>query len=217
MAGALSDQAWAEISATAKREPDAKARAVLSAVLLEEYPAFTFDRAAAIAAQARVERMLENLDKFASEYRALFTQADDIEAERGRWCIEALRRHIEAALLTARIKRRAYAGRQDPQRVSLYHWLCTVWLNHFHGIDLSYDTSGGEPHGPLVEFILAAMRQVMPEDALPARWTVRDAIDDEVFERAHFEQELEKERLKQERDNAAPLGIDPPQTPPQAT
>jgi hypothetical protein len=41
---ALSDQAWAEICAAAKRPPDAEARTVLAAILFDEYPAFAYPR-----------------------------------------------------------------------------------------------------------------------------------------------------------------------------
>ena len=107
---------------------------------------------------------------------------NDIENQRALWCIARLRRRTKAMLHAARTLQDAKTPRQTEQRAMLYHWLCGVWLYHFGG-ELTYDRSGGdlggEPGGPLVDFILTAMRQVMPEDALPSRETVRDNIDRE--------------------------------------
>jgi hypothetical protein len=66
----LTDAAWAEICAAAKHAPDAEARAFLSAVLFEEYPAFARmnDRARVAKALRRAERMLKHLDAFAELY-----------------------------------------------------------------------------------------------------------------------------------------------------
>jgi hypothetical protein len=212
VAGASSDQAWwAEIcTAAGRHRPDAEARAVLSKVLFEDYPGFTFDRERTIAAAKRFEHMLEHLAAFEADYRVQFPPPPDgwwktdrdyerrrgrhdparqwrenkrnnaIKIERDLHYLEDLRRRTEHDLLIARTLQDANEGRRNLPRSMLYTWLCSVWIDHFGG-ELTYDRSagelGGEPGGPLVEFILAAMRQVMAEDELPKRETVRDNID----------------------------------------
>ena len=103
---------------------------------------------------------------------------NDIENQRALWCIARLRRRTEAMLHAARTLQDAKTPRQTEQRAMLYHWLCGVWLDHFGG-ELTYDRAAATPVAPLVDFILTAMRQVMPEDALPSREAVRDNIDRE--------------------------------------
>jgi hypothetical protein len=204
VAGALSDQAWRDICTAAGRTPaaEAEARAALSAVLFENYPGFVYDRKRRDWVKASIERagrMLDNLAAFEADYQAQFKPTDDarradeakIRIRPDLWCLEGLRRRAAALLLVANTLQRANEGRRDVQRALLYHWLCSVWLDHFHALDLSYETRHREPPGgPLVEFILAAMRQIMPEDALPARRTVGDNIDREIEERANLRRNL---------------------------
>jgi hypothetical protein len=114
---------------------------------------------------------------------------DDVKSECDLWCLKILRRRTEATWLGARAIRRANAGRKSVQREWLYHRLCTAWLDHFHAPDLRYSrpAKGGEPYGPLIAFMIAAIRQIMPEDA-PSAETVRDAIDRERRERDNVKQ-----------------------------
>ena len=69
-------------------------------------------------------------------------------------------------------------GKRVEQREWLYHRLCTIWLDHFHAPGLSL-TRGG----PLIRFMLAALRQIMPQEELPDPETVRDGIKRERKER----------------------------------
>jgi hypothetical protein len=195
VAAGLSDQAWADICAAAGRAPDAEARGVLSAILFEEYPAFHYDRERVAAAYRRSERMLKHLDAFAAEYCAEFAAVDEgaradavtntVRITPDLWAIEGLRKQALGLWLYARAIRRANARRASVQREWLYHRLCTVWLDHFHAHDLSYSRppKGGDPYGPLITFMLAAMRQIMSKRTLPAPETVADAIDRERAER----------------------------------
>lgn len=207
MAGALTDQAWADICAAAgPHRPDAEARAALSAVLFEEYPAFAYDHERVAMRKKRAKRMLEKLDAFAVDYCAEFKPTDDatradavtttVLIKPDLWCIEKLRRRVEAVLLFTEAIRRANTRKQRNQRAMLYHFLFTVWLGHFDGAKLTYDRQAGEPSGPLVDFILTTMRQVMPVDALPSREAVRDNIDDERRGREQLASELQKRRLQ---------------------
>src|SRR5262249_53797011 len=118
VARALTDQAWADICAAASpHRPDTEARAVLSAVLFEEYPAFAYNRERVITAQERAERMLELLDAFAELYRQAWRPqlpadefeailagraeafiADNVKTERDLWSIARLRQRTEAVL-----------------------------------------------------------------------------------------------------------------------
>jgi len=183
----LSDQAWADICAAAGHAPDAEARAVLSNILFNEYPAFHYDRKRVDAALRRAERMLKALKKLAADYCAQFTDAD-VRTERDLWALEMLRRRAEAVWLVARAIRRAHRGRQNVQREFLYHRLCSVWLDHFHATELKYSrpSKGGDPFGPLIDFMLAAMRQIVSE--LPDSETVADAIDRERIGRENARQ-----------------------------
>ena len=198
MADALSDEAWARICAAAERTPDAGTRAALSALLYKEYPGFRYDAEKTAATRRRAERMLKAVAALEADYQMQFTlqsvQDEDEDenavayrerTERDLWGLKGVRQRAEAVWLLAHTIQCAHARHASVQDAWLYHRLCAIWRNHFHAVRLTYDTSGGEPHGPLVEFILAAMRQIMPEDALPARWTVRDAIDRENSERAN--------------------------------
>ncbi len=62
----------------------------------------------------------------------------------------------------------------------LYHWLCELWLDHFEGPELP---PAGPLRTPLVNFMLAAMRLVMPKGDLPKPDTVRAAIEAAEAER----------------------------------
>jgi hypothetical protein len=204
MAGPLSDQAWAEfcaIAAAAGLRPDAEARAELSAVLFDRYPAFVFDRERVTEARDRAKRMLESLDAFEADYRAQFRlpadaaeQADEtvrnaaVKIERDLWWLAGLRRRTTDVWLAAQTQKDANDRKKSVQRAMLYHWLCSIWLDHFSG-ELTYDRRSGEPSGPLIDFMLAAMRQIMPEDALPKREAMRDNIDRERNEREDLKQQ----------------------------
>ena len=198
MAGALSDQAWADICAAAGRTPDPEARAVLSAILFEEYPAFHYDRERVGRAFNNSTRMLKLLAAFEAVYCAEFAAADDathadavtntVTVTPDLWAIEGLRKQALGLWLYSCAIRRANKGRKSMQREWLYHRLCTVWLDHFHANKLTYDvpSRGGPPHGPLIAFILAAVGLVMPE--LRSAETVRDGIDRERTERENAKQ-----------------------------
>ena len=208
MMASLTDAAWAEICAATERTFDVEVRAFLSTVLFEEYPAFAYDRARVAKALRRAERMLKHLDAFAELYRqarlsrlsrdqlqAMVTgradafMPDDVKSECDLWCLRILRSRTEATLLGARAIRRANARRKSVQREWLYHRLCTIWLDHFHAFDLSYSrpAKGGEPYGPLIAFMRAAIQQIMPEDA-PSAETMSDAIARERRERENLKQ-----------------------------
>ena len=203
MAATLTDFAWADICAAGGLTPDAEARAALSAFLFEEYPAFAYDREGVARKRKRSERMLKHLAAIAELYRqallpdlspdqfqAIVAAADDIRIEAELWSIKMLQKRASSEWLAARAIQRANARRKSPQRELLYHRLCGVWLDHFGANALSYSVPslGGSPHGPLIAFMLAAIRQVVPEDALPDAETVRDAIDRERAERERAKQ-----------------------------
>jgi hypothetical protein len=188
MARALSDAAWAAICVAANpHDPDADARVVLSKALFEDYPGFAYDRERTAVAIERAERMLAHLGAFAADYREQFPQIDDIKTERDRFYFQRLLWRVEAVWCANRTLQEANAGRRNVQRAMLYHWLCGVWLDHFGG-ELVYSRSGSEPSGPLVEFILAAMRQIVPKEQLPSREAVRDNIDRDRRERENASQ-----------------------------
>jgi hypothetical protein len=204
MADALSDQTWAEFCKAAGRTPDAEARAMLSAVLFEEYPAFAYHRERVARARKRSERMLKHLDAFAELYRQAWLPhlpvdefqailngraspfVDDVKTARDLWYIAGLRRRPLSMWLAARAIQRANQGKRNTQHEWLCHRLCTIWLDYFHANGLSI-TRGG----PLIRFMLAAMRQIMPQE-MPSPETVRDGI--------------KRERV--ERDNAAQLSFE---------
>ena len=210
MAGVLSDQAWAAICAAAGQHkppliPDAEARERLSKVLFEDYPVFAYDRERVAAALRRSEQMLIHLGAFAEFYRqawlphlpqdevdvifagraSAFIDDKDKSIERDCWSIAMLRQRAEAAWLTARAIRRAHRGHRNVQREWLCNQLCTVWLWDFHAPDLtcSVPSWGGAPYGPLIEFLRAAIREVVAEEELPSPYALRDAIRREAAER----------------------------------
>jgi hypothetical protein len=193
MAGALSDQAWAGICTAAERTPDAGARARLSTILFEEYPAFAYDPERVAAALRRSERMLKHLGALAADYRVQFSDDDDVRTERDLWCLEMLRQRAEAVWLVARAIRRAHRGHRNVQREWLCSQLCTIWLYDFHApLTYSVPSWGGPPYGPLIAFMQAAIREVVSEDEeLPSPAAIRDAIL----------------RERDERENARQLGL----------
>jgi hypothetical protein len=202
MTGALTDAAWIEICEAARLIPDADARAQMSALLFGEYPAFAYDRKRVLADLRRAKRMLTRLAAFEADYRTRFT-GDDIKTEADLWWIGMLRRRPEAMWLACRATRRANPRRKSMQREWLYHRLCGIWLDCFHGRDLtvSVPSTGGAPRGPLIKFMLAAMKQVMPRRALPKPESVRDAIYRERDERENARQlRLELEQRERQRD-----------------
>jgi len=71
------------------------------------------------------------------------------------------------------------------QREWLISRLCGVWLDHFNGQHLGVNrpSQGGKPYGPLIDYLLVAMRVVIPDSALPDPETLDDAITRESKER----------------------------------
>jgi hypothetical protein len=203
----LSDQAWHAICAAAGREPDGDARAKLESILFQEYPAFAYDRDRVAAAFKHSGRMLEKLEAFARLYRQTWLPQLPLEhldiildgraealfgdrtIERDLWCIARLHQRTLATRLAACAIQRAYTGRKSIQREWLYHRLCGVWLDYFHApLTYSVSSRGGPPHGSLIAFMLAAIRQIMPEQDLPKPATIRDAIIRERAERKKIQQ-----------------------------
>lgn len=105
--------------------------------------------------------------------------------ERDCWAIAMLRQRAEAAWLTASAIRRAYRGHRNVQQEWLYNQLCTAWLWDFRAPELTYavPSKGGAPYGPLIEFLRAAIREVVAEEELPSPYALRDAIRRERDER----------------------------------
>jgi len=212
VAGALSDQAWADICAAVERQPDAGTRERLSIILFEQYPIFAYDRTTLEAALRRAERMLHHLGAFAEFYRQAWLPhlpEDEVEAiftgrasaflknkgiERDCWSIAKLRQRAEATWYYARLIRQAHSARGNVQREWLITELCTCWIWDFHGKeDLPYSVppGGGKPYGPLIDFLSAAIREVRPDREPPNVFTLRDAIL----------------RQRRERENAKQLGF----------
>jgi hypothetical protein len=213
VADALTDEAWAKICKAARLTPDAEARSALATLLFEEYPAFAYDRERWATNHQRSERMLKHLAEFAELYRQAWLphllvdelQAiiaghasalkTDVRTEADLYWIKMLWRRPEHVWLAARAIRRANKGQRNQQREWLYHRLCGIWLDHFHANDLTVTIPpwGGPPEGPLIEFMLATMRQIMPPSELPkSTETLRYAID----------------RERKERNNVAQLRLD---------
>jgi hypothetical protein len=214
----LSDEAWAAICAAAGRkhppddetaasilirgEPASSARAAVSAILFEEYPAFTYDREHIAQARERSRRMLKLLAEFAELYRQTHLPdlpvdelqtiltgraspwvVDDLKTERDLHGIALLWRRVEAVWLFACAIRRAHAHKKSVQWEWLIHRLCGVWLDCFHGeLTFTVPPLGGAPRGPAIEFLRAAISQVEPE---PSPATVRDGMLRERAEREH--------------------------------
>jgi hypothetical protein len=114
----------------------------------------------------------------------------DMRTEADLWCLKVLWQRPEATWLAARAIRHANKGRKSPQREWLYHRLCGIWLDHFNGQHLSFGRpgGGGKPKGPLIAFLLVAMRQVIAQQALP---------DPEALAEAIVRERQERERARQ--------------------
>jgi hypothetical protein len=217
----LSDEAWAAICAAAGRkhppddetaasilirgEPASSARAAVSAILFEEYPAFAYDREHIAQARERSRRMLKLLAELAELYRQTYLPdlpvdelkailtgraqpwiVDDLKTERDLRGIALLRRRPEALWLVACAIRRAHAHKKSVQWEWLIHRLCGVWLDCFHGeLTFTVPPLGGAPRGPAIEFLRAAISQVEPE---PSPATVRDGMRRERAERENARQ-----------------------------
>jgi hypothetical protein len=135
--------------------------------------------------------------------------ADDPEAvlqekDRGRLLTErdlhyiaTLHSRALAHVLACQALRRGNRGKEDPQQVCLISWLCGIWLNYFHAPDLTFTVPplGGEPRGPLIDFLRAAMSKVM---TVPSPHTLRRAIERERAERENLRRRvIERERANQ--------------------
>jgi hypothetical protein len=200
MPSALTKTAWAKICDAAGRRPkaEAEARAMLSAVLFEEYPACAHDREGAARDRERSERMVEHLDAFAELYRQWrlpHLSVDEFQARITRRAFPVVANKRENPALyrigmvrllaespgdAAWSKQIANIKNADSQREWLVHRLCEVWLDHFQGPPPEGQPERLPPPGrartPLVNFILAAMREIRPQLTLPRPDTVRDII-----------------------------------------
>jgi hypothetical protein len=200
MPSALTNTAWAKICAAAEYRPkaEAAARAMLSAVLFDEYPVFAYVRERVIRDRETGERMVEHLDAFAELYRQQslpHLPADELhEILAGRaspfvvedmkkahlWWIRRLRLLASSPVDAAWSKQRANTKNRNSRREWLCYRLCEVWLDHFQDPPPEGQPARLPPVGPLrtplVNFIRAAMRQIMPGGALPRPDTVRDNI-----------------------------------------
>jgi hypothetical protein len=116
--------------------------------------------------------------------------ASDVRTVRDFGSIAGLWQRAEAVWLTARAIRRAHRGHRNVQQEWLYNQLCAVWLWDFHANELTYSVPswGGPPYGPLIAFMLAAIRQVVSEEELPSPYALRDAILRERDERERARQ-----------------------------
>jgi hypothetical protein len=203
MPSALSNAAWAKICAAAERRPKAEAesRAMLSAVLFDEYPVFRYDREHVVGDRERGKQMLEHLDAFAELYRQRWLPsltddefeaiiltlkaspfvADDVRTEAHLWWLSRLRLHALALRDHAHRKQLSNTKNADSQRDWLVHRLCEVWLDHFQDPPPEGQPARLPPVGPartpLVNFIGACMRRVMSGRALPLPDTVRSNIN----------------------------------------
>jgi hypothetical protein len=180
----LTDSAWADIvAAAAPFTPDGEARAVLSAILFEEYPAFSYDRVGVAKAKRRAARMLKALGQFEADYSTQFPDADELRTKLDLSWLGLLRRRPEAVWLAASAIARANRGKQSVQREFLYHRLCGAWLDHFGATVLAFSRPprGWPPYGPLIGFIMAAVRHVA--NRLPLAETVSNVIKRERRDR----------------------------------
>jgi hypothetical protein len=202
----LTTTRWRKLCDAAGRKPDAdaEARATLAAIL-DEYPPELYDHKREEVRRQRLKRMVTDLAAFESDYRAVFKPTEDavlttdvkIRIRPDLWCLEGLRRRTELALLAAHARQRQNTRHRNAQHAMLYFRLCQLWLDHFQpGSELP---PAGRFCTPLVDFILAAMRLVVPTSELPQRdETVRDAIERERTERANLK--AWPERLRRERE-----------------
>ena len=173
---------------------------MLSKILFDEYPVFAYDRERVAGDRERGERMVERIDAFAELYRQQFRPrlppdefqailagraspflADNVTTEAHLWWIAKLRLYALSLRDAAHTKQHANTRHSNVQREWLYHRLCEVWLDHFQDPPPEGQPARLPPVGPsrtpLVNFILAAMRLVMPGRALPRPETVRDNVD----------------------------------------
>jgi hypothetical protein len=195
VAGSLSDEVWVEFCAAAQRTPEIGTRERLSRILFEEYPVFAYDRERVKENLRLGESMLMYLGAFAEIYRqawlshlseeeveAVFTGRalaflDDKVVERGCWAIVKLRQQAEAIWAPADAVLRAHHGRRNVQKAWLYGQLCHVWIWDFHGtLTVTIPPLGGAPGGPLIDFLLAALRQAVPKKKLPNAYGLRKVI-----------------------------------------
>jgi hypothetical protein len=208
----LPEQVWADICAAVGRAgltPEPEARSVLTLILFRQYPAFVYDRKRVAAALREAEQMLKRLDVFAELYRRRWwPQLPENEfkailngrvepfvpgnkkTEHDLWSIARLRRRPLGLLARCRVLRSANARKANTQRVWLIGRLCDVWLDHFNGphLGVARPSQGGKPYGPLIDYLLAAMRAVIPEHVLPDPETLDDAITRERRERENARQ-----------------------------
>jgi hypothetical protein len=187
---ALSDAAWIEICEAARLLPDPDARAELSAVLFAEYPNMVYDRKRVAAWYAWAKKALRHCNALAELYADNAAPRGGIRTEADLWGLKLLHRTASARFFGCQAMRRANAGRRDTQREFLISRLCGIWLDHFNGRDLtvSVPALGGPPRGPLIEFLFAAMRQVIPRKELPSREALPDMIRRERQERENAKQ-----------------------------
>jgi len=203
----LPEQVWADICAAAERAglaPEPEARPVLSLILFKQYPAFVYDRERVKTALRETEQMLKYLAAFAELYRQRWWPelpenefkvildgraepfiSSNKKTEHDLWSIARLRRRPLGLWARCRVIRNANARKANVQREWLISRLCGVWLDHFNGQHLGVNrpSQGGKPYGPLIDYLLVAMRVVIPDSALPDPETLDDAITRESKER----------------------------------
>jgi hypothetical protein len=180
---ALTDEAWAEIcAAAAPFTPGPDARSQMSACLIGEYPNLVYDRERVARTLQLWEPILRRIGALAKLYQRIPARPDDIMQERDLFYLDRLHRHALSQVLGCRAMQRANAKRHDSQRAWLISRLCGIWLIDFRAPELGFTVppQGGEPYGPLIDFLRAAMRQVT---AAPSPHTLRRAIERERDDR----------------------------------
>jgi hypothetical protein len=193
---ALSDAAWIEICQAAKLMPDADARAEMSACLFVEYQGMVYDRKCVEATLRRSKRMLKLINSLAALYQDMPAPRGDaikIKHQRDLYYLDRLRQRALSHILGCQALRRANHGQSDSQYEWLISRLCGIWLTNFNGqhLGVSRPSKGGKPCGPVIRFLLAAVRQIIPPRLLPDPETLKKAI----------------ERERAERENARQLGL----------
>jgi hypothetical protein len=184
----LSDETWAEICAAAARHnpplsPDPQGRAEMLACLIGEYPNLAYDRERVAVTLRLWGPVLRHIEALAKLYQRVPVRPDDIMQERDLFYLDRLHRHALSQVLGCRALRRANRGKRDSRQEWLVSRLCGIWLIEFGAPDLGFTIPplGGEPGGPLIDFLRAAMRQVMPTP--PSPYTLRRAIERERDDR----------------------------------
>jgi hypothetical protein len=115
-----------------------------------------------------------------------------VRADADLWGLKLLYQTADARFSASRAFRRANAGRRNPQRAWLVSRLCAIWIWDFGGhLSVTTPPLGGPPRGALIDFLLAAMSQVIPGHDLPSPDTLRDQI----------------KRERKDRENARQLGL----------